>query len=135
MIADAKTRFTLVGRGKKGDTLRGSAETGKKYSDRWFVYVCPVCKTETAFEWNDFVRHAGKSFSNLMASDEQAIGGEAAGRIENENAFIDFYCHSFVRAYYYCEPPQDRQNKWLTLKTVVELRGRVRDDRHLKLPM
>jgi hypothetical protein len=121
MIADAKTRFTLVGRDKKGNALRGSAETAKKYSDRWFVYVCPVCKTETAFEWNDFVRHAGKSFSKLIASHEQAIGGEAAGRLKNENAFIDFYCtgcHSFARAYYYYEPPQDRQSEWLTLKTI-----------------
>ncbi len=135
---DAKTRFTLVGRDRKGNSLYGFAETKKKYSDRWFVYVCPACSTETAFEWSDFVRHAGKSFSNLVASDELAIEREVAGRLRNENAFIDFYCtgcHSFVRAYYYFEPWQDRQNEWLKLKTVVELRGRGRDGKNLKLPL
>ena len=65
MIADAKARLTLLGHGYDRKLNEGLSGT-RKYSDRWTIYVCPSCHTETGFEWADFGKHVGSSFSNLM---------------------------------------------------------------------
>jgi len=93
------------------------------YSDRWLVYVCPKCHTEVGFEWEDLKKHVGSGFSNLVYQDKQAIEREAASRLTNENAFVDFYCAGgcggAVRAYYLYELPE-RSYGHLELRIVVE---------------
>ena len=94
------------------------------YSERWTIYVCPRCRTQTGFEWADFTRHAGIRFSNLALADQQAIELEVADRLMDENSFVDFYCSGckgVVRVYYRYEPPEERvHGERVELKTVVE---------------
>ena len=71
-------------------------------------------------------KHVGSGFSNLVCRDKQAIEREAASRLTNENAFVNFYCegcNAVVRVYYRYEPPE-RSYGLLDLKTVVELASR-----------
>jgi hypothetical protein len=92
------------------------------YSDQWLIYVCPTCHTEVGFERDDLRKHAGSEFSNLVYQDNQAIEREAASRLTDENALVDFYCEgcrAVVRVYYRYDPP-DRGYGLLDLKTVVE---------------
>ena len=122
MVVAAKQRFTSLGYDYKGNISRGLARTAKAYSDRWLIYVCPTCHTEVGFEWNDLRKHVGSGFSNLVYQDKQAIEREAASRLTDENAFVDFYCagcNGAVRVYYRYEQPE-RSSGLLDLKTVVE---------------
>ena len=126
MIVDAKARFTLLGHGYDGRLIEGLSEP-RKYSDRWTTYACPTCHAETGFEWVDFGKHVGSSFSNLLYPDRQAVEREAASRLTDENAFVDFYCqgcNGVVRIYYRYEAPE-RNSGLLQLKTVVERSGTV----------
>jgi hypothetical protein len=54
------------------------------------VYVCPKCKTETGFEWADFLKHVGSPFSNLVYQDRQAVEREVAHRLKDENGLPIF---------------------------------------------
>ena len=54
MVVAAKERFTSLGYDCNGKISRGLARASKAYSDRWLIYVCPTCRTEVAFEWDDF---------------------------------------------------------------------------------
>jgi hypothetical protein len=122
MVVVANERFTTLGYDHKGRISRGLARASKVYSDRWLIYVCPTCRTETGFEWDDLRKHVGSSFSNLVYQDMQAMEREAASRLTNENAFVDFYCEACrgaVRVYYRYEQPE-RSYGLLDLKTVVE---------------
>jgi len=122
VISRAKDRFTLIGYDRDGRVIYGLTER-HKYSDRWWVYVCPVCDSETAFECADFKKHAVSNFSNLMYPDQQAVEREAAPHLTDENAFLDFYCqgcNSVVRTYYHYEPTGERRGGCLELKVVVE---------------
>ena|ERR1700676_5271043 len=122
MVVAAKERFTSLGYDCNGKISPGLARASKAYSDRWLIYVCPTCRTEVGFEWGDLRRHVGSGFSNLVYQDKQAIEQEAAARLMNENAFVDFYCegcNGAVRVYYRYEPPE-RSCGLLELKTVVE---------------
>jgi hypothetical protein len=122
MIVAAKERFTSTGYDHKGRISRGLARASKVYSDRWLIYVCPTCQTEVAFEWDDLRKHVGSRFSNLVYQDKQAVEREAAPRLTNENAFVDFYCEgcrAAVRVYYRYEQPE-RSYGLLDLKTVIE---------------
>jgi hypothetical protein len=121
MILEAKARLTLLGHSYDGKLQEGLSGTGK-YSDRWTIYICPSCRTETGFEWADFGKHVGSGFSNLTYQDRQAVEREVASRLTDENAFVDFYCqgcNGVVRIYYRYEPPE-RNSGVLSLKTVVE---------------
>src|SRR5258708_9604747 len=121
MIVDARARFTLLGHGYDGRLCEGLSKTNQ-YSERWTIYSCPTCHTETGFEWTDFGKHVGSSFSNLQYQDRQAVEREAASRLTDENAFVDFYCQGckgVVRIYYIYKAPE--RNHWLlVLETVVE---------------
>jgi hypothetical protein len=122
MVVAAKERFTSLGYDSKGNISRGLAHTAKVYSDRWLIYICPTCRTETGFEWDDLRKHVGRNFSNLVYQDKQAVELEAASRLTDENAFVDFYCagcSGAVRVYYRYEQPE-RSHGLLDLKTVVE---------------
>jgi hypothetical protein len=122
MVVAAKERFTSLAYDSEGRVSRGLAQASKVYSDRWLVYVCPTCRTEVGFEWDDLRKHVGTSFSNLVYQDKKAIERESASRLTNENAFVDFYCEgctAAVRAYYRYEVPE-RSYGLLNLKTVVE---------------
>jgi hypothetical protein len=122
MVVAAKERFTSLGYDCKGRISQGLARASRVYSDRWLIYVCPTCTTEVGFEWDDLRKHVGSRFSNLVYQHKQAIEREAASRLMNENAFVDFYCegcNGAVRVYYRYEPPE-RSYGLLELKTVVE---------------
>jgi hypothetical protein len=123
MIAKAKDRFTLLGYGYDERPRYGLSEP-HIYSDRWTIYVCPSCRAETGFEWPDFHKHIGSRFSNLTFPDQRAVEREAASSLNDENGFVDFYCHGcngVVRTYYRYNPPEERQSDWLELRMVVEL--------------
>ena len=122
MISQAKDRFTLIGYDRDGRVIYGLSGR-HKYSDRWWVYVCPVCDSETGFECTDFKKHAASAFSNLMHPDQQAMEQEAAPHLTDENAFLDFYCqgcNGVVRTYYRYEPVGERWGDRLELTIVVE---------------
>ena len=123
MLVKASDRFTLLGHGFSDRSMIGLTEPSN-YSDRWTIYVCPVCRTRTGFEWTDFNKHAGIRFSNLSSSDRQAIEREAADMRTDANSFLDFYrpgCKGVVRIYYRYEPPEDRvHGERVELKMVVE---------------
>ena len=66
------------------------------------MYVCPVCSTQTGFDWKDFERHAKGAHSNLSVADQRVIEAKAQSRLGSENAFVDFYCpgcNQAVRTY------------------------------------
>jgi hypothetical protein len=110
MVVYASQRFTRLRWGYGNGPVNGINEPSG-YSDRWTVYVCPNCKTETGFEELDFMKHVETNFSNLMYPDRQAAEREASRRRRNENAFVDFYCsgcNGVVRAYYRYEPPEEK---------------------------
>jgi|GEM_PF-1638467 hypothetical protein len=121
MMVAAKERFTLLGCDYKGNFREGSSER-RGYSNRWTIYLCPTCSTETGFEWSDFSKHVRSAFSNLIYQDRQAIEREAAPRLTDENAFADFYrpgCKGAVRVYFRCDEPE-RSYGLLDLKIVIE---------------
>jgi hypothetical protein len=59
-----------------------------------------------------------------MYQDRQAVEREAASKLTDENAFVDFYCpagNGIVRTYYRYEPPEERVHcGWLELRIVGE---------------
>lgn len=124
MITDAKSRFTVVGWDERGEALYGNATSKTNYSDRWFVYICSTCRTETGFEKKDLITHVGTGHSNLLESDQNSVERELASYLTSENSFVDFYCSGCgkaVRAYYLYEPYEDRRGDSLKLKTVAEV--------------
>lgn len=124
MIVGPEVRFTLLRWGdQRGGPLCGLPEPSSQ-SSRWTVYVCPKCKTETGFEWADFLKHVGSAFSNLVYQDRQAVEREVAHRLKDENGFADFYCpgcNGIVRVYFKYEGPEERiHGGWLALRLVIE---------------
>ena len=123
MLVRAMDRFTLLGYGFEDQAMTGLSEPSK-YSQRWTVYVCSKCHTQTGFEWTDFAKHVGRLFSNLMYPDRQAVEREVTDKLTDENSFLDFYCsgcNGVVRVYYRYDPPEERVHIGrLVLKTVVE---------------
>ena len=123
MLVRAMDRFTLLGYGFENKSMAGLSEPSN-YSERWTIYVCSKCKTQTGFEWHDFNKHVGAVFSNLMYQDRQAVEREVTDKLTDENSFLDFYCsgcNGVVRVYYCYEPPEERVHGGrLLLKTVVE---------------
>jgi hypothetical protein len=128
MIINASERFTWIFHGdvkdRDGRAVRGLAEPSQ-FSQRWTVYVCSTCKTETGFEWSDFYRHVGAQQSNLKPVDRQAIELEHVPPTTHENSFLDFYCSGcgrVVRVHYWYEPPEERAHmEWVELRTIAEL--------------
>jgi hypothetical protein len=123
MVVKARDRFTLLGDGFYNRSMKGLLEPSN-YSDRWTVYVCPACRTQTGFKWADFYKHAGIRFSNLSPADQEAVEREVADWLTDGNSFLDFYCSGckgVVRVYYQHEPPEERVHGGrVELKTVVE---------------
>ena len=124
MIVAPEVRFTLLRWGdKRGGPLYGLSEPSSQ-SSKWTVYVCPRCKTETGFEWSDFLKHVESNFSNLIYQDRQAVAREAAPRLVDENGFADFYCpgcNGGVRIYFRYEGLEERVHTgWLALRFVIE---------------
>src|ERR1700751_5248783 len=123
MLVKAIERFTLLGCGFEDRSLTGLPEPSN-YSDRWTIYVCPTCDTQTGFEWSDFHKHVGSNFSNLRHPDREAIEREVDHRLTDENSFLDCYCsgcEGAVRVDYRYESPEERMHgERIELKTVVE---------------
>ena len=125
---EAKLRFTRIRNEvatleSARNPRKGSISTLREYSERWTVYVCPVCSTETGFEWRDFEIHAGRNQSNSAIEDQRQIEVEAKPPLKDKNSFVDFYCSGCKQAVrtYFCIGVTGKGESTIELDLTVEV--------------